>query len=245
MKRRNMGIIMIVIGAVLLISGIVIVTTKTNPTERKESLVDSTPIENQTNYSDYNSTVANASAVTEPSVTESTAQLEKPSKTTEEDSKAKGNSFEDFVVNLLADWRFKLLDRTQDAVSSAGVVAESCKNPDLHVQQKRGNGEIDYYIECKYRSNWNNGKVTFKDWQINRYRQFQRDSHRKVLFALGVGGTPSAPETLMIVPLDSVKDNSIGQIKTEYVIAPTPSALVDYMNSYFTKVFAKVKRNSK
>lgn len=240
-----MGIIMIVIGAVLLISGIVIVTTKTNPTERKEPFADSTPIENQINYSEHNSTVANASAVTEPSVTESTAQLEKPSKTPEEDSKSKGNAFEDFVVNLLADWRLKLLDRTQDAVSTAGVVAESCKNPDLHIQQKRGNGEIDYYIECKYRSNWNNGKVAFKDWQINRYRQFQRDSHRKVLIALGVGGTPSAPETLMIVPLDSVKDNSIGQIKTEYVIAPTPSALVDYMNSYFTKVFAKVKRNSK
>lgn len=240
-----MGIIMIVIGAVLLISGIVIVTTKTNPTEGMEPFADSTPIENQINYSNHNSTVANALAVTEQSVTESTAQLEKPSKTPEEDSKAKGNAFEDFVVNLLADWRLKLLDRTQDAVSTAGVVAESCKNPDLHIQQKRGNGEIDYYIECKYRSNWNNGKVAFKDWQINRYRQFQRDSHRKVLIALGVGGTPSAPETLMIVPLDSVKDNSIGQIKTEYVIAPTPSALVDYMNSYFTKVFAKAKQNSK
>lgn len=67
-------------------------------------------------------------------------------------AKMKGNVFEDFVVNLLADYRFTLLDRTQDAVSSAGVVAESCKNPDLHVRQKRGNTEIDYYIECKYRS---------------------------------------------------------------------------------------------
>lgn len=245
MKRRNMGIIMIVIGAVLLISGIVIVTTKTNPMERKEPFADSTPIENQINYSEHNSTVANASAVTEPSVTESTAQLEKPSKTTEEDSKAKGNSFEDFVVNLLADWRFKLLDRTQDAVSSAGVVAESCKNPDLHVQQKRGNGEIDYYIECKYRSNWNNGKVTFKDWQINRYRQFQKENRRKVLFALGVGGTASSPATFMLVPLDSIRDNSIQQIKTEFVIKPTPSSLVDYMNSYFTKVFSKAKQKSK
>ena len=46
------------------------------------------------------------------------------------DSKTKGNDFEDFVVNLLADWRFKLLDRTQDHKSSAGVVAESSKNPD-------------------------------------------------------------------------------------------------------------------
>ncbi|MDE6537336.1 MAG: hypothetical protein K2M13_04800 [Muribaculaceae bacterium] len=245
MNRRNMGITMIVIGAVLLISGIVIVTTKTNPTERKEPFANSTPIENQTNYSYYNSTVANASAVTEPSVTESTVQLEKPSKTTKEDSKAKGNAFEDFVVNLLADWRLKLLDRTQDAVSSAGVVAESCKNPDLHVQQKRGNGEIDYYIECKYRSNWNNGKVTFKEWQLSRYRQFQKENRRKVLFALGVGGTPSSPDTFMLVPLDSIRDNSIQQIKTEFVIKPTPSSLVDYMNSYFTKVFSKAIQKSK
>ncbi|MDE5629368.1 MAG: hypothetical protein K2I69_07390 [Muribaculaceae bacterium] len=149
------------------------------------------------------------------------------------------------MVNLLADWRLKLLDRTQDAVSTAGVVAESSKNPDLHVQQKRGKGNIDYYLECKYRSRWNDGAVTFEDWQLDRYRQFQRNNRRKVVFALGVGGTPSNPATLMLIPLDSVKGNTIKQIETEFAIEPSPSALVEYMNSYFSKVFYKAKQKTK
>lgn len=146
------------------------------------------------------------------------------------------------MVNLLADWRLKLLERTQDAVSSAGVVAESCKNPDLHVEQKRGNSEIDYYLECKYRSKWDdNGEIRFEDWQLDRYRQFQRDNHRKVLIALGVGGKSSAPETFMIVPIDSIKGNTIKKIKTQYRVSATSSALIEYMNDYFTTVFDKAK----
>ena len=138
----------------------------------------------------------------------------------------------------------KLLDRTQDAVSTAGVVAESCKNPDLHVQQKRGKSEIDYYLECKYRSQWKDGAVIFEDWQLDRYRQFQRSNRRKVIFALGVGGTPSAPASFMLVPLDSVKGNSIKQIKTEFAVEPSSSALVEYINNYFSKVFSKAKHKS-
>ncbi|MDE6575120.1 MAG: hypothetical protein K2L84_07295 [Muribaculaceae bacterium] len=124
-------------------------------------------------------------------------------------------------------------------------MAESSKNPDLHVQQKRGKGNIDYYLECKYRSRWNDGAVTFDDRQLDRYRQFQRDNRRKVVFALGVGGTPSAPATLMLVPLDSVKGNTIKQIDTEFTIEASSSALVKYMNNYFSKVFSKAKQKTK
>lgn len=168
-------------------------------------------------------------------------QTNKQSEATIDKRKEIGNSYEDFVVNLLADWRLTLLDRTQDAVSSAGVVAESCKNPDLHVQQKRGNGTIDYYMECKYRSSWEDGKVTFEDWQLDRYRQFQRDNKRKVIIALGVGGTPSAPATFMLVPLDSVNGNSIKQIRTQFVVQPNSTAFVEYMDNYFTTVFDVAK----
>lgn len=155
-------------------------------------------------------------------------------------SKDKGDMFEDYVVNLLADWRLKLLDRTQDKVSSSGVYAESCKNPDLHVQQKRGESKVDYYIECKYRSKWeDNGAVNLEDWQLRRYRDFQHSSHRKVLIALGVGGTPSKPQTFMIVPLDSIKSDRIRRIDTKYCVTPTSDGLVGYVNSYFNNVFNK------
>lgn len=172
-----------------------------------------------------------------------TVESERPSSTPKANSsKAKGDDFEDFVVNLLADYHFTLLDRTQDHVSSAGVVAESCKNPDLHVEQKRGKAKpIDYYLECKYRSRWDNGVVTFEDWQFDRYRQFQRENRRKVIIALGVGGTAANPKTFMLVPLDSIEGNTIRQIKTQFAVDPTPTNLAEYMNQYFTTVFVASK----
>lgn len=121
------------------------------------------------------------------------------------------------------------------------MVAESCKNPDLHVKQKRGKSDIDYYLECKYRSRWTDDAVKFEEWQIDRYRQFQRDHHRKVIIALGVGGTADAPATFRLVPLDSICNNTIRKVDTKFAVDPTSSALVDYINAYFTTVFRKGK----
>lgn len=235
MNKRNMGIILIVAGAILLVCGIVMVCTNqyntVEPASTQQQLI---VVEKQ----------IHDTRTSQTSVENSGSRHIDTENPTVDKSKEKGDAFEDFVVNILADWRLKLLDRTQDAVSTAGVVAESCKNPDLHVQQKRGKSEIDYYLECKYRSQWKDGAVTFEDWQLDRYRQFQRDNRRKVIFALGVGGTPSDPASFMLVPLDSVKGNSIKQIKTEFAVDPSSSALVEYMNNYFSKVFSKAKHKS-
>lgn len=242
MQKKKMGIILIIVGAFMLIIGIVLVASKSADVEQPQEELNLHPevvvVEKEVHYT--------VTVQSEPEVrvdNDSPEKLENTNNT----SKEKGDAYEDFVVNLLADWRLTLLDRTQDAVSSAGVVAESCKNPDLHVQQKRGKRNIDYYLECKYRSNWNDGKVTFEDWQLDRYRQFQRDNQRKVIFALGVGGTPSAPATFMLVPLDSVKGNAVKQIYTQYAVQPNSTALVEYMDTYFTKVFdvAKERRQNK
>lgn len=161
-------------------------------------------------------------------------------------SKEKGDEFEDFTVNLLADWRMKLLRRTQDKMSSGGVVAESCKEPDLHIEQKRGNSKVDYHLECKYRSKWTDNSVTFEDWQIKRYREFQKTQKRKVLIALGVGGLPSKPQTFMIVPLDSIKDNVIRKIDVgKYAVSPTSDGLAEYIDHYFDEVFASARGKKK
>ena len=235
MNKRNMGIILIVAGAILLVFGVVMVSTNQHNTVEPANTQPQLVVVEKHIHDTITSPTTVENSVSQP--------IESVNLTVDK-SNEKGDAFEDFVVNLLADWRLKLLARTQDAVSTAGVVAESCKNPDLHVQQKRGKSEIDYYLECKYRSQWKDGAVTFEDWQLDRYRQFQRDNRRKVIFALGVGGTPSAPASFMLVPLDSVKGNSIKQIKTEFAVEPSSSALVEYINNYFSKVFSKAKHKS-
>lgn len=157
-----------------------------------------------------------------------------------------GQKFENYVVNLLADSRFRLLDRTMDKKSTEGVYAESCMNPDLHISQAREPKWIDYYIECKYRSSWYQGAIKFEQYQIDRYKKFQGSERRKVLFALGVGGKPEAPNSLLIVPLDSLENNAIKQDWVlKYRINATSEGLYNYMSNYFTTVFANSKNKQK
>lgn len=260
-----MGYILIIVGIIAIVSGIIMLTNSkqsdnentknTNkeytsyPIKNKDTTINIIPSDTQ-NLSLYAKVEENVNDEEIPPVSSAPvvnpANQAKSTQSTEEkiqSSKEKGDFFENFVCNLLADWRLKLLDRTQDKVSTAGVVAESSKNPDLHIQQKRGNADIDYYIECKYRSRWHDGIISFEEWQINRYRQFQRENRRKVILAVGVGGSPSAPATLMLVPLDSLKNNGVRKIDTQYVVSSNSDAFVEYMNNYFSTVFKNARAN--
>lgn len=155
-------------------------------------------------------------------------------------SKDKGTVFEDFVADLLADPRLTLLDRTQDRTSSRGIYAESCKNPDLHIKQPYGNGYVEYYLECKYKSHRNSdGSVIFDSYKIARYRNFQRENRRKVLLAVGIGPLPYSPEEFLIVPLDSLNGNALPEDVSAFRVHPTPEHLISYINQYFNKVFSK------
>lgn len=230
--KKLMGIIMIIFGTAIAIIGIIMVASKSKEQQLSNEAPSSSSLKaaaDQPKIDDeIGGTIVNA-------IPGSNTQEISP-------SKAKGNGFEDFVVNLLADWRFTLLDRTQDAMSSAGVVAESSKNPDLEVRQKRNDGNVEYFIECKYRSKWGkDNKIQFEKWQVDRYHEFQREKKRKVLIALGVGGTPTKPETFMLVPLDSLKYGAIRKIDNQFVVQPNPDALHEYVNHYFTIVFDKAK----
>lgn len=222
--NKSMAYFLIIIGVVCAVSGFIMLSYSNSNSNPSEAIPQ----------------INNKSDSTHPQV-ENTITEEFTDNNFELTAKEKGDAFEDFVVDLLADWRLSLLDRTQDRKSSAGVVAESSKNPDLHVRQKHGKSDIDYYLECKYRSEWKNGSVTLEEWQLERYRKFQRDNRRKVLIVLGVGGSASSPATLRIVPLDSIKGNSISEIKTKFTVSPNSEAFISYMDSYFDTVFAKSK----
>lgn len=157
------------------------------------------------------------------------------------DTEMKGKLFEKFVVDLIPiNLGFKLLSWRGDKVH-ANIYSQDSLYPDLWIQHPKSSGSIDYYIECKYRSWWDDNEVIFEDWQIKRYKDFQREKKRKILIALGVGGSPEKPETLMIVPLDSINDGRIKKIDTQFVVTPTSDNFVKYMNNYFYTVFSKTK----
>jgi hypothetical protein len=250
--KRIMGITLIIIGAVSLTVGIICLTQSNAaaPLSTTQTSVVTTT-HNETASSSQPATSVEEPLPTTPEHTQEHSQERTQERTQEPaptqspktSSEEKGQAFENLIVNLLADNRFKLLDRTQDTKSTAGVYAESCKNPDLHIEQTHTPRSIDYYIECKYRSRWYEGKVQFEDYQVKRYKEFQGKQRRKVLFALGVGGTPSAPQELMIVPLDQLQNGAILQANHEsYKIEATSDALYTYVSNYFTQVFAAKRK---
>lgn len=236
--KRIMGITLIIIGAVCLTTGILFLVQPT-----KEVKVVCQHHENQPIPHSVEQPQEEPTPSEEPSKQSEAKPAVSPTETKRTRPEEIGQAFENFVVNLLADSRFTLLDRTQDTKSTAGVYAESCKNPDLHIEQTHTPRSIDYYIECKYRSRWHEGKVQLEDYQVKRYKEFQGKHHRKVLFALGIGGTPAAPQTLMIVPLDQLNQGAILESSQEqFKIAPTSEALYAYIDSYFTQVFTAKKK---
>ena len=64
-----------------------------------------------------------------------------------------------------------------------------------------------FAVECKWRARYNaENKVKWSyNEQLARYRQFAKDKNMPVFIILGIGGTPSSPENVFVVPLASIE----------------------------------------
>jgi hypothetical protein len=162
-----------------------------------------------------------------------------------------GVEFEKMIVSLLADRQlFKVLDWTGDKYVN-GLYAKSNLDPDLHIRQAYNSNHIDYYVECKWRHYWSrDAKRKFfylPNNQIDRYRRFGHDNHRRIFIAYGRGGTGWEPETLYIIPLERFDEN--GRIAMEDAeencrIAATSEAFAGFFNGYFSRLFEEMGENA-
>lgn len=119
----------------------------------------------------------------------------------------KGRKFEDFVVSLYADKsRFKLLAWRGDKISGETYALENLL-PDLHLRHKLDNLEVEYFVECKYRSSWGNDGIDLSG-QFLRYHFAAKDRGIELFIALGIGGFPSNPDEFYLIP-----DRMIGHDK--------------------------------
>ena len=155
----------------------------------------------------------------------------------------KGRMFEELVVSFLADKSiYTLLAWRSDKVAG-DIYATECLLPDLEIRQKIGDKVVEYFVECKYRSSWdNNGKVDLSK-QFLRYRNFAMDFGKELFIVLGVGGTPDHPETFYIIPSrmfnhyhDVPKDRFV-----PCICSPTAESFQQYISHYFNKRVFKLK----
>ncbi|MDE5857525.1 MAG: hypothetical protein K2H32_04120 [Muribaculaceae bacterium] len=149
----------------------------------------------------------------------------------------KGRLFEDFVVSLCADKsRFKLIAWRGDKISGQTYALENLL-PDLHLRHRFDNSEIEYMIECKYRSSWGEDGIDLSG-QFFRYLSAAKGKGVELFIALGVGGSPSNPDEFFIIPGRDVKtDKKIDRDSfIKCLCHKNPEEFHKYFQSYFKRI---------
>lgn len=158
-------------------------------------------------------------------------------------SEYKGRKFEDFIVSLCADKsRFRLLAWRSDKIVDGTYAAENLL-PDLHLRHKLDNQDVEYFVECKYRSAWPEGGVDLSE-QFLRYHFAAKRQCIDLFIALGVGGTASNPDELYIVPEWLMRfDKRIDPIRFKKCLCPkTPYGFHQHINRHFKKTTPKTAK---
>ena len=122
----------------------------------------------------------------------------------------KGREFEDFVLELFDLYETKaysLLEWRSDK-STGEVNPVSNSYPDFVLEYKEGRKKIIFSVECKWRTSipMRITEPLVEPEQLTRYKEYAAEKGQKVYIILGVGGEPSMPEDLYIVPLDSFEE---------------------------------------
>ncbi|MDE6769209.1 MAG: hypothetical protein K2J78_05730, partial [Muribaculaceae bacterium] len=135
---------------------------------------------------------------------------------------------------------YKIKQWNQGTVTESGAMGENALNPDFFVEQPYGKSSIEYWLECKWRKEIN-GKYSFPPAQFERYKKAQHDSKRKVFIVFGIGGEPSKPASVYIMPIDSISDYSVtSEDLRPYYYSDPSTQLIPRISRYFKEdVFSR------
>lgn len=148
----------------------------------------------------------------------------------------KGRQFEDFVVSLCSDKsRFKLLAWRGDKIVGQTYALDNLM-PDLHIRHNLNGKDVEYLVECKYRSSWGEDGIDLSS-QFLRYRHIAKESGLELFIALGVGGTAANPDEFFVVPGRMVRlDKKIDRARFLKCLCPKDAVgFHKYMEHYFNK----------
>ena len=152
------------------------------------------------------------SSATSSDAPKSLSAADNQSDDTGDSSHKKGVEFEKYIVGRFGRkfWSIKEW-RSDKSVNNRYV--ESSMNPDLEMKLKVKDKEYVVAIECKWRkSATSDGTVKWSyPAQFQRYQDFAKKSNIPVFVAIGIGGIPSRPDHLYIVPLKSIDSPTVLQ----------------------------------
>lgn len=126
-----------------------------------------------------------------------------------EDNKAKGDAFENFVVKQFNKKYFTLQEWRGDKYVE-GTYPVSNHFPDLEVAFELKEVKDHFALECKWRKDYFKGAIEWaKDYQFSNYKEYAEKTKLPVYVVIGVGGIPSVPNELFVLPLADIKYSSL------------------------------------
>lgn len=134
---------------------------------------------------------------------------EKTSQNSTEDNRTKGLDFEKFIVQKFHPDQFVVKSWTGDKYV-AGRFSEDSRNPDLYLEMKGAAPSASFAVECKWRAGLYRGGIELaKAYQIEHYRAFSKEKNIPVFVVLGLGGQPSNPREVYVIPLEHLQHHFI------------------------------------
>ncbi len=123
----------------------------------------------------------------------------------------KGLLFEEYIVKKFDRKYFNLKEWRGDKYIDGKnpIYAESNNYPDLLFEFNRTDFSKKFAVECKFRSNFINGAIEFKDSQLKNYKKYESENNIEVYIVFGVGGKPEDPKDLYLVPLSKITTTTI------------------------------------
>ncbi|MCK4796215.1 MAG: hypothetical protein KAT05_02470, partial [Spirochaetes bacterium] len=123
-----------------------------------------------------------------------------------------GEQFVDYTKSLFDDSDWKLLRAGPDRSQKEGRNVRDDSDPDLEVQYRKNYREIA--VECKYLSfysEWYHGserKLRINNKNIKNYKAYHLRTGIKTYILFGVGGKPSEPKDMYLIPLNQIVPNN-------------------------------------
>ena len=110
----------------------------------------------------------------------------------------KGEEFEDYVKTLFNEY-FEIMPRTE-------------AYPDYNI--KFNPTREKFVIECKWKKSLSENSFNIDDRQLKNYKEYKIKKNIPFFMVLGLGGYPSNPDKIFIIPLDRINKS---EIKYEYL----------------------------
>lgn len=129
--------------------------------------------------------------------------------------KDKGDDFEKYVVDQFEEKVYKIYEWRSDKYHN-GRYALSSMLPDLEYECKTGYQTHKFAIECKWRAEFKNDEIEWaRPDQLNRYREYEKNKRIPVFILIGLGGKPSAPDHLFVIPLQKIYTGKLNKYQLQ------------------------------